>query len=387
MADYLKTDPTASGMYPADVAESYNKGKSKYYVESMTYPADLFGNPAAYGHSWVMINVNVQGSGAWGQGSGNTQSGTYDPLYVELTPDEIRRNTFFDDRAADNDQGSTGSAIAQPVVGAIVGGVASIVKNVGQVGAKLRAANAAGVGAAAGALSALPIIVAGTNKRVTKRVRYAIQLPMPNNIITGYSAQWGEDSTALLDLAQRSAGASVDAVVKLFTGQAKDIDVKGISSGALDAATMATLNAPGTGGISAMTGIASNPKKEMVFEGVGFRTFDMDYKLVPRSEQEAKNIKAIIHMLKYHMHPEYRTDGNYTFIYPSEFDITFYTTDGNENQFVNKIATCVLTNMRVNYTPDGQWATHRDGVPNAIQISLSFKELSILTKEMIDKGF
>jgi hypothetical protein len=87
------------------------------------------------------------------------------------------------------------------------------------------------------------------------------------------------------------------------------------------------------------------------------------------------------------MHPEYKSEGRYTFIYPSEFDITFFTNDGEENRWVTKIGTCILTDMSVNYTPDGQWVNHRDGAPNAFEVSLSFKELGILTKEDIAEGY
>ena len=87
------------------------------------------------------------------------------------------------------------------------------------------------------------------------------------------------------------------------------------------------------------------------------------------------------------MHPEHKSAGNFTYIYPSEFDITFYTAGGKENTYVSKIATCILQSMRVNYTPDGQWATHENGAPVAVQISLSFKELTVLTKDKIDEGY
>jgi hypothetical protein len=106
------------------------------------------------------------------------------------------------------------------------------------------------------------------------------------------------------------------------------------------------------------------------------------------------SIDTIIRLFKFHMHPEYKSEGRYTFIYPSEFDITFYTKDGSENKWVTKIATCVLTDMRVNYTPDGQWVSNEGNpgngagaAPNSYQISMTFKELSILTKDTVAAGF
>jgi hypothetical protein len=60
--------------------------------------------------------------------------------------------------------------------------------------------------------------------------------------------------------------------------------------------------------------------------------------------------------------------------------------NARENDFYNKIATCVLTNVSVDYTPDGV-KSFRDGSPTAITMSLSFKETELLTKDKINKGY
>jgi len=56
------------------------------------------------------------------------------------------------------------------------------------------------------------------------------------------------------------------------------------------------------------------------------------------------------------------------------------------NPYYNKIATCVLTNCTVNYTPDGV-KSFEDGAPTQITMTLSFKETEMLTKEKIAQGF
>jgi hypothetical protein len=123
----------------------------------------------------------------------------------------------------------------------------------------------------------------------------------------------------------------------------------------------------------------------MIFSGVDFRNFTMDYLFYPKSMAETLYVKNIIDMLKFHMYPEYKSKERFTFIYPSEFDITFFVgTEGKENPWVNRVATSVLTNMAVNYTPQGVWAVHADGSPVMIQLSLTFKELSIITKDNLN---
>jgi hypothetical protein len=54
---------------------------------------------------------------------------------------------------------------------------------------------------------------------------------------------------------------------------------------------------------------------------------------------------------------------------------------------------CVLTDCNVNYTPNNQFSTFAStngapgGAATQIQLSLTFKELAILTKDQILDGF
>ena len=56
------------------------------------------------------------------------------------------------------------------------------------------------------------------------------------------------------------------------------------------------------------------------------------------------------------------------------------------DDYYNKIATCVLENVSVDYTPGGV-KSFADGAPTQITMGLTFKETELLTKEKIDKGF
>jgi hypothetical protein len=57
-----------------------------------------------------------------------------------------------------------------------------------------------------------------------------------------------------------------------------------------------------------------------------------------------------------------------------------------ENDFYNKIATCVCTACDVNYAPDGV-KSFEDGSPTKITMSLAFQETELLTKERVNQGF
>ena len=160
-------------------------------------------------------------------------------------------------------------------------------------------------------------------------------------------------------------------------------DTAASSGNAITAAALSQgLKLPGTGGISKITGLAPNPRKEQIFKHVNFRNFTFDYQFYPRDAQEAENVLKIIYQFKYHMHPEFKDANNFLYIYPSEFDISYYN-NGQENLNVNRHTSCVLTDMVVNYSPNGQFAAFENGMPTQINVTLTFKELATLTKEKI----
>ena len=133
------------------------------------------------------------------------------------------------------------------------------------------------------------------------------------------------------------------------------------------------------------TSQALNPFREQVFQNVETRSFNFDYKFLPRNAGEAKTAQNIIRMFKFHMHPELSTGGLF-YIYPSTFDIQYFF-KGKENQNINKISECVLASMKVDYGPNGQMSSFADGSPTEITMSLSFVELEVLTKERVNVGY
>jgi hypothetical protein len=355
--------------------KSNTRGGGKYQVQQHTFPSDLFtAGPAKYANSWMMININAM-----------EQSKFFDKYPAATLSDaeqaEIRRRETVSDVRNNSVEGAIGNAATS---GAAIG-VASNIGNLklqsffsGNKAARQQAlvgaASQLGARAVTGGVTGAAAVgfavgTAGTAVRETKRIAAAIQLPMPNNLVTVYNARWGDDPTNMFDLMMRGLG--------------------NLTTGVTDAAAAASLGANAimqNQGLSAATGLAANPKREMYFDSVGFRHFSLMYKLYAKTPQEAQAIRSITDLLKFHMHPEYKSAGRYTFVYPSEFDITFYhKTD--ENLWINKVATCVLTDLNVNYTPDGLWAQHSGGEPNAIELQMAFRELTVLTKETILSGF
>ena len=97
-------------------------------------------------------------------------------------------------------------------------------------------------------------------------------------------------------------------------------------------------------------------------------------------------------MFKVHMLPE-MVDGNdrgRLMTYPSTFDIQ-YMYQETENNYLNKVSTCYLESMDVDYGGD-RFYSHEfiDGVgapPSETTITLQFAEIDLVTRERAVNGF
>jgi hypothetical protein len=136
-------------------------------------------------------------------------------------------------------------------------------------------------------------------------------------------------------------------------------------------------------------GYAINPQNQMIYRGIGFRSFQLEFTLSPRSKQEAGDIDRIISTFKWHFAPSLQSgnvsSGSMFLIQPSIFNIKFKL-GGNENRYLPKYGDCVLKNISVNYAPNG-WAAYEDGFPVQTHLSLQFEEMVILDKDKLQKGF
>ena len=127
---------------------------------------------------------------------------------------------------------------------------------------------------------------------------------------------------------------------------------------------------------------------------IQFRKFSFNWKFTPKSPEEAIKVRDIIQLFKFHMSPELPEDdlGRF-FIPPAEWDI-FYMFRGDENDFLNKITSCVLTNMDINYA-NGRFQTFRalnheqlrGAPPTEIEMKLDFMETAIITKKEVVAGY
>jgi hypothetical protein len=69
---------------------------------------------------------------------------------------------------------------------------------------------------------------------------------------------------------------------------------------------------------------------------------------------------------------------------PDHFNIR-YMYKGKENTHLNKISTCALSKMDVDYGAE-RFTGYAEGRPQTTKISLSFTEFNIMSQGWIDKG-
>jgi len=146
---------------------------------------------------------------------------------------------------------------------------------------------------------------------------------------------------------------------------------------------------PGIGGIvDKRRGYTQNPKLELVFKNVPFRQFSFPFEFAPKNKGELDAVHKIIQLFKFHMMPEKRD--NLYLTAPSEFQITYMYRD-KANAYIPKVSRCALTDMSVDYSPEGVFTTFkgddRGAAPAITKMELSFTEMEIMTKETIAEGF
>jgi len=150
-------------------------------------------------------------------------------------------------------------------------------------------------------------------------------------------------------------------------------------------------------GAEAALGVSMNPYMEMMFSGIGFRDFQFDFTMRPRSDTEMTAIHEIISMFRTHTRPAWvgGSLGKSFMEYPQEFSIEFLTTDGAgsgedyaRNTYIPKFKTCVCDSVTTNYSPQNMWTAHRNGAPVAVTLGLHFQETElVMAQDVLDDHF
>lgn len=301
------------------VSDKYN---NQYTVDTYQYPADLDTSPE-YGGNKIVFFINVTGEGKIARDPNNQN------ILIDIPRDQTNQSITERVKATDATQ---------------------------EIRETLNVA--------------LPM----------KRLTTAISLYVPNELATGWNAEYGEEDMTNLDMLSRG--------LDILTG------ANNANNGAIDRLREAGRSAVSLVGSAAarsafegsefrqkaLRTTAGQSKMEQLFRRVNFRDFNFFFMFAPKNEAEAANVLRIIRTFRHHMLPEFRDADQFLYLYPSEFEVKYYRGD-QENENLEKQFSAVLTNMSVNYSPMGVFNTFSNGMPTQINMQLTFRELSVTTKE------
>jgi hypothetical protein len=134
-------------------------------------------------------------------------------------------------------------------------------------------------------------------------------------------------------------------------------------------------------------GYAVNPQLQLLFQGIGFRDYSMNFVFSPNSKEESQNIQKIIKLFRGYAAPEIvRNTKGMFYRPPAYFDVSFYS-NGAENTKINRIKRSVVKTVDVNYAPNG-WAAHSDGSPIQTTMTLGLQEIVLIDRnEIFNNGY
>ena len=227
----------------------------------------------------------------------------------------------------------------------------------------------------------------------TKRLATSIAMYMPATVELSQTSKYGEHEIGTAALAAMEAYKGFQN--NLSMEEMFDNVIKPIEEGAGQMAKKALdLIAPGAkAALELRSGKVFNNRMEMLFEGVDRRTFSYTFRMMPKSEAEANAVDEIVRMFRFYMAPSFDGDisTSRTMIPPATFDIEYRLVNGNkQNAYLNRISTCVLEKCDVKFGGErvGFFRPNDAGAPPVeTEISLSFRELEILTRERLGAGY
>lgn len=232
-------------------------------------------------------------------------------------------------------------------------------------------------------------------RKPTKRLSTAIAMYMPSTVQVKYGARYEDEPIG--NLTEGALQAYSQAMAGSYRGAAESVvnldkDIQNMMKTAL-LSTVGII--PGFAGAQAVfemkEGVVLSDRLELAFKNIEKRSFSYSFKMTPKNKTESDMIRRIIFAFKSNMLPEF-VGGNRSgrrMVVPNTFDIQ-YMYCGKSNHYLHHISTCVLEGMDVSYGGDRYktFDAQSDGAPPVeTSISLTFKEIELITRERVHEGY
>lgn len=267
-----------------------------------------------------------------------------------------------------------------------------------------------------------------------------ICLYMPANIAVSYSAAYNNTKFGVggLAAAQMLGGTgSSEEVAKTLqnaaAGATPEAGFKAVADASNAISSFIGVDGSVTGSdLAAVSqGRIFNPYEEQIFNGISFRAHNFQWKLIARNKKEAQDIDSILKIFKMVMLPSYNSDigeisqkiqtandakssasgsvadkltpdfsniKNRYLNVPYRTKVQFIRISNNNGKLgafdkgtsitgLFQMKDCIIDGLQVNYTPDGGYVNTNDQYVPALEMSLSLKEVSLVTADDIPQGY
>ncbi len=238
----------------------------------------------------------------------------------------------------------------------------------------------------------------------------SIIMYMPEDISTGFRGNWGGKAFSTVGAGILGAAGQTGLMEKMTDGFGT---ITGTAERALGltAAKILQKSVKAAGGdqltkddiFGSISGAIMNPNTELMFQSIDMRNFQLKFKLVPRNAGESKEINHIVKVFKActlpHRNPNQVMGFNAPdkevnkgivsgFIGVPNLCRVSFMRGADEHKVLPRYKMLAVTEVDVNYTPDGAYATYRDdGQPVAIELTINFQETKInFAEEVIDES-
>ena len=215
-------------------------------------------------------------------------------------------------------------------------------------------------------------------------------LPVPpEGVSTAYPQGWDEETAGAMGsgisqmwakfFESKGANASPPSV----RGNAETDSVSGVAGSLVDVGVERAKAALGAG-----AGINQRVLEQafISYSGPGYRSHTFSFNLRPESADDAENIKSIVQFFKFYSAPELKDNTmGLVRLYntPHLFMIMVTPTKLRRNMFLFKAS--ALTDIQVKYGGE-KFNVTVDDHPTSVDLSLSFKEMSILDRADVEQS-
>ena len=216
---------------------------------------------------------------------------------------------------------------------------------------------------------------AGQGKAKKKNFKAAINLYTPQQIKVQHKMNYEAEDLSFL-------GAGAAGIMEAMQAQGLGGKFKTSIASAKDAGQRFISGLgqfAGTGGAQqAIFGSAVNRNlAEVIFTGLEYRTFSLEYSFMPKNKQEALNVDEIINTLTFYALPNRKQNSAQTFDIPAEFNMRYMYFD-KTNKYIHQPLTLALESIDLTYG-GAKFASFRGddrgAQPVKTDMILTFREL------------